>query len=452
MNFMQRRKRSESDSRWEYPLSLVDVIPILFTIFSVYMVIGCIWTGQASFLEGRNPIILVLLLLILISLIGGLEGLQIAVATLERRSLDELQDKYSRAHRLHKEFKMKDPVVMDFFSGRQLLIVVLVFMAARLTSFPDVQTWPFTETAFPGWMTPWFQEIFLKLGLLGAFVTYWFGNLAPQIIATFYPVRFLDRVPGMGTLFYLCMFIDKIHLPSPSKIVAFFATRHWEYEKIPISAEEEYRRSMEFGHGFAASELSYLWEFYLDQVKIVYQLALVVGGESIHEVYDNTLGISTDFTIRSLNYQGKIERSDGTERELLTNDISYYTQKIDQDRNYFYFKISDPEGKFSKEDLITLNVEVTLEADATELKSDLVKLNHPTKRVSFRLNFSKAYNIDPPIVYSYDPPYGFARDMPSMHEELETNSSEGEWYETEYEEEYPQQRRIYKITWNARCP
>lgn len=451
MSSIQRRRLPESNSQWKYPLSPSDIVPIMFAIFSAYMVIGCLWTGQASVLEDRHPVIPILLLLILISFIGGLEGLQIAVATLERRSLDELKDKYSSAYRLHRKFKMQDPIVMNFFSGRQLLIVVLVFMAARLTSFPDARVWPFTDITFPEWMTPWFQEIFLRLGLLGAFITYWFGNLAPQIIATFYPVRFLDKIPGMGFLFYLCIFLDKIHLPSPSKIVAFFATRHWEYERIPISAEEEYRRSMEFGHGFAASELSYSWEFYLNQVKIIYQLKLIVGGESIHEVYDNTLGIPAGVTIKSLNYQGKIERVDGTERELLTNDISYYTQKIDHDLSYFYFRISDPEGKFSKGDLIVLNIVAILETDATEFKSDVVKVNHPTKKISFQLSFSTMYNIDPPIVYSYDPPYGFARDMPSMHEELETNRDEEEWYKTEYNEEYPQQRRIYRITWNARC-
>lgn len=81
-----------------------------------------------------------------------------------------------------------DPLTLkNFLIGRQVFVILLVFILAGLTS-SDQQYLPFTEIRVPEILA----LVIFKLGFLGALLTFWLGQISGKILASQEPVRFLN--------------------------------------------------------------------------------------------------------------------------------------------------------------------------------------------------------------------------------------------------------------------
>lgn len=443
------------DNDVKFPTSISTIFPILVTLFSAYIIIGGIWEGETASFGELHPGVVYLMLAGAIFLIGGLEGLQISVSSLYRKDLDEVSDLYPRGYELHQRFRMDEEQVQRFFAGRQLLIVAVVFLASRFTTFPTMSEFPIINLPIPSLLTPWFQIIFLSFGLLGALFVYWFGNLTSQLIATQYPVAFLD-IPGMSLLFSTCLFIDQIHLPRTSKFLASKISPKIapdggeEYSsRIPLSAEQKYRRELESDSGFVISTISEAWRFGKHQLEIGYKATYEIGRDGISTLKDGNFNIPQFLAPKNLNFAAILER-DGESKKP-----EYLTQKlVDQtfgEYTEFTLFATDPIGEFEVGDKITFYLSLNFDTTPIQFSSDQLRIDHPASSVHLYIDFDKdAYELDSPILNITNPVHPqTVGTTPAKAKKLELIDLDDGVVYAEHLEEYPKQGSVYNLEWNA---
>lgn len=154
-------------------------------IFTLYAVISNIALGQMTF--EIHPVTAYLALVITLLLLFNVEGLEIAVTALYGVVLDDkARKRFHRAGAIHK--LTSDPAVLkNFLIGRQVFVILLVFILAGLTS-SDQKYLPFTGIRLPDLVA----LVLFKLGFLGALVTFWLGQISGKILASQEPIRFLN--------------------------------------------------------------------------------------------------------------------------------------------------------------------------------------------------------------------------------------------------------------------
>lgn len=81
-----------------------------------------------------------------------------------------------------------DDNVERFLMGRQVCVVFLVFLSAKLTTIHLAEV--DEEFLFPA--PHWFRVAFLESGLLACVIVVIVAQLMPQIVAAKYPVHFVE--------------------------------------------------------------------------------------------------------------------------------------------------------------------------------------------------------------------------------------------------------------------
>lgn len=189
----KKRKRSV---RYRIAQTFRYTLSVIIIGFALFMVFFGICTGQTNFsvtFSFLPPWTGIFVLLAALYSLGMLEGLQIAIVELKQWDIHAFKKSHPRAYTL--QTLLSDHCMVErFLIGRQVFVVLLVFFAALLTSFPskpgESPFWP------DGTLIPtWFTSIFLTTGLLGALVVVAFAQLLPQLVASRSPIYFLN-VPG----------------------------------------------------------------------------------------------------------------------------------------------------------------------------------------------------------------------------------------------------------------
>jgi hypothetical protein len=134
-------------------------------------------------------------------LLGIVEGLQIALVELKRQHPDAYKHSHPGAYRLG-QVAMKGDNVERFLMGRQVCVVVLVFLAAKLTTL-ELQDGK--DFLFP--VPQWVQSVFFETGFLACVVVVILAQLMPQIAAAQFPVHFL-QIFLMRPAYYFCIFLE----------------------------------------------------------------------------------------------------------------------------------------------------------------------------------------------------------------------------------------------------
>jgi len=103
--------------------------------------------------------------------------------------------------------------------GRQVFVVCLVFFAAKLTTIhgrsPDGFLFPVPEVV---------QTLLLETGLLACVVVVIVAQLTPQIIASVYPVEFMQTMVGLPA-YYACIALEATGITHFTWILADLACR-----------------------------------------------------------------------------------------------------------------------------------------------------------------------------------------------------------------------------------
>jgi len=184
-------------------------VSTLLTIASLILIIWAIAAGLAP-LEG-HPIVLYSLFVFSVSLLGMLEGLQIAILNLERANAERFKH-LNRAYVNHKLATRHHGLnVQRFLVGRQFFVVFVVFLSAQLTTYSDL-TWDIPR---------WLFILIIDTGFPGVMVVLSFGQLMPQLVAATHPITFMN-IPGAWIVIKIALGFEAIGITHFSWVLTFF--------------------------------------------------------------------------------------------------------------------------------------------------------------------------------------------------------------------------------------
>ena len=132
---------------------------------------------------------------------GVMEGLQIALVELKRQEPESYKNSHPKAYKLG-QYAMKGDNVERFLMGRQVFVVCCVFFAAKLTTIHGN-----SESGFLFYVPDWVQALFLETGLLACVVVVILAQLMPQIVASLYPIKFLELMV-MRPAYWACIILE----------------------------------------------------------------------------------------------------------------------------------------------------------------------------------------------------------------------------------------------------
>jgi len=176
------------------------VLSACLLIFSCTVTGYAILTQKTGFWKAVPGWAALLLFILVLFLLGLVEGLQLALVELKRQKPDTYKDTNKGAYKLG-QIAIKGDNIEKFLVGRQVIVVFLVFFAAKLTSI----TVPGQDFLFP--VPAWVSSIFLETGLLASIVVVIVAQLTPQIVSSVFPVQFLD-IAIMRPVYYACIALE----------------------------------------------------------------------------------------------------------------------------------------------------------------------------------------------------------------------------------------------------
>merc|ERR1712130_352732 len=114
---------------------------------------------------------------------------------------------------------------IPFFTVCQVFVVCLVFFAAKLTTIhgrnPDGFLFPVPEVV---------QTLLLETGLLACVIVVIVAQLTPQIIASIYPVEFMQTIVGLPA-YYACIALETTGITHFTWILADLSCRAYGLEE-----------------------------------------------------------------------------------------------------------------------------------------------------------------------------------------------------------------------------
>jgi len=170
-------------------------------MFSTVVTFYAILEQKTSFWKGVPGWAALLIFLVVLFLLGVMEGIQIALVELKRQDPETYKESHPRAYRLG-QIAAKGDNIERFLLGRQVFVVCLVFFAAKLTTIHGRDDDGFLFPV-PGFV----QTFLLETGLLACVIVVIVAQLTPQIIASIYPVQFMQTMVGLPA-YYACIGLE----------------------------------------------------------------------------------------------------------------------------------------------------------------------------------------------------------------------------------------------------
>ena len=166
--------------------------------------------------------------------LGVMEGLQIALVELKRLNPEFYQNTHPTAYKLG-QIASRGDNIEKFLMGRQVFVVCSVFFAAKLTTIHGR-----TEEGFLFYVPAWVQAVFLETGLLACVVVVIVAQLMPQIVASIYPVQFLELLV-MRPAYYACIVLESTGLTHFCWVLAYLFSRvfRMKEEHFEIQLQDE---------------------------------------------------------------------------------------------------------------------------------------------------------------------------------------------------------------------
>lgn len=157
-------------------------------------------------------------------LLGVMEGLQIALVELKRETPESYRESHPTAYRLGQLAGQQDNIE-KFLMGRQVFVVCLVFFIAKLTTIQARENGLLlSEEGFLFYVPQWVQTAFLETGLLACIVVVILAQLMPQIVASLYPVQFLELLV-MRPAYWACILLESTGLTHSCWVLAWLLAR-----------------------------------------------------------------------------------------------------------------------------------------------------------------------------------------------------------------------------------
>jgi len=196
------------------------------------LTLSALYHGETTMWPGVPDSVSVIALIVLLIFVGLLEGMQIALFAVVNLPADEMKKHPKAAKSCDLTFSGNN--LQAFLVGRQMCVTLGMFVVARITSC-DVHA---GEENIFGVSDR--VESFFNTGLPGAVITTLVGSLAWRIIASSFPVAFLE-FPAIYTIIRLCLVVEASGVCSATWLLALVHKRMMGYQldEVYIGTLEE---------------------------------------------------------------------------------------------------------------------------------------------------------------------------------------------------------------------
>ena len=211
-------------------------LAILVFAFTVTLV--ALFNGQTTMWAGVPNGVAVVVFFLLMSVVGMLEGMQIAFFAVSRIPEDERGDSLFARKTCEILFWGESHNLAGFMIGRQLCVVSCMFFIARVTSL-DID--PESDDTIFGVSQG--VQAFFNLGFLGALITTIVASIAWQLVASAFPIAFLSN-PFTYILLRLCLFLEATGICNGAYVIAWIHKKiaGFQRDEVYIGTAEERRQ------------------------------------------------------------------------------------------------------------------------------------------------------------------------------------------------------------------
>jgi len=209
--------------------------------FSLVVTIAALLDGKTTMWEGVPVVVSLILFFGLMSVVGMLEGMQIAFFYVAKLSESERGTSSWANRTCNLLYNKRNGLNLPgFMIGRQLCVVSCFFIVARVTTQDIAEG----ETNVLGLPDP--IQNFLKLGFQGALITTILASITWQLVAGAFPVAFLST-PITYILLVICLFLEGTGICNGAWVLAGIFKNAFGYQLdevyIGTAAEREARGS-----------------------------------------------------------------------------------------------------------------------------------------------------------------------------------------------------------------
>jgi len=208
--------------------------------FCGIVTIYALFTGQTTIWEGISPIISFVIFLFLMSLVGMLEGMQIAFFAVAKLRPEERGSARCAKMTAQLLFKGDGNNLPGFMIGRQLSVVSCMFFVARVTSIKMAEG---AGNMFG--VSDAIQKMF-GTGLLGALFLTVVGSISWQLVASAFPIAFMAN-PLTYILLRIALGIEFTGICNGAWVVAHLIAKLGGYQRDEVyigTAEERAAKNM----------------------------------------------------------------------------------------------------------------------------------------------------------------------------------------------------------------
>merc|ERR1712127_625685 len=216
------------------------LMSLAIVVFCGIVTVYALFTGQTTVWEGIPEAVTVVIFFILMSVVGMLEGMQIAFFAVSKFPKNERGDSKFAKLTCDLLFKGDGKNLPGFMIGRQLTVVSCMFFVARVTS---VKIGDDEENIFgvsDGW-----QELF-NTGLLGAMIVTICGSISWQLVASAFPHAFLAN-PMTYFLLRIALFLESTGICQGAWVLAAINAKISGYQRDEVyvgTAEERAEKNL----------------------------------------------------------------------------------------------------------------------------------------------------------------------------------------------------------------
>jgi len=210
------------------------LISLAILCSSLAVTMEALFDNKTTMWDGVPSWLAVIIFLILLSIVGMLEGMQIAFFAVAKIPASERGDSVFAKKTCELLFRGEGYNMPAFMVGRQLCVVSCMFFVARVTTVSIPEGGSNIFNASQG-----LQEFF-NLGFLGALITTIIGSISWQLVASAFPIAFLSN-PLTYILLRICLFLEGTGLCQASWVLAAIHKRiaNFQRDEVYIGTAEE---------------------------------------------------------------------------------------------------------------------------------------------------------------------------------------------------------------------
>lgn len=216
--------------------------------FCLAVTLSALFNGQTTLWESVPSSVAVIVFFVLMSVVGMLEGMQIAFFAVSRIPVADRGDSIFAKKTCELLFRGEGINMPGFMIGRQLCVVSCMFFVARVTSVKLEGDEPNIFGVSDG------AQALFDTGMLGAIITTILGSISWQLVASAFPIAFLSN-PLTYILLRICLFLESTGICSGAWVIAAIHKRIAGFQRDEVyigTAEERAKQEMGDNSGLQA--------------------------------------------------------------------------------------------------------------------------------------------------------------------------------------------------------